>query len=116
MYHQHTYVVQHAQGNWASHLYKLETAKALILFPGEYRILASDYLRDGQSHEHEFEDSFELKTRQVYFIYPFPLGLKLSLLSEENLYFGKHFFGKTRTGYVYKTSGTTLCGWKEFLF
>ena len=48
MYHQHTYVVQHAQGNWASHLYKLGTAKALILFPGEYRKLASDYLRDGQ--------------------------------------------------------------------
>ena len=47
MYHQHTYVVQHAQGNLASHLYKLETAKALILFLGEYPIRASDYLKDG---------------------------------------------------------------------
>ena len=55
--------------------------------------------------------SMNLKTVLSYFIYPFPLGLKLSLLSEENLYFGKHFFGKTRTHYVYKTSATTLCGW-----
>ena len=33
MYHQHTYVVQRAQGNLASYLYKLE--------------IASDYLKDG---------------------------------------------------------------------
>ena len=47
MYHQHTYVVQCAQGKLGGYLYKLETAKALILFPGEYRILASNYLKDG---------------------------------------------------------------------
>ena len=59
---------------------------------------------------------FELKTRQVYFIYPFPhrlkLGkslqnmlfafflLKLTLLSKKNLYFRKPLFCKTRTDCV----------------
>ena len=57
------------------------------------------------------------KTRQVYFIYPFPRRLKLEksletccvnfffawadILSEKNPYFGKHFFfGKTKTDYT----------------
>ena len=30
-----------------------------------------------QSRKHEFEKGFELKTQQVYFIYPFPRRLKL---------------------------------------
>ena len=29
-----------------------------------------------QSRKHELEKGFELKTRQVYFIYPFPRGEK----------------------------------------
>ena len=53
------------------------------------------------------------KTRQVYFIYPFPRRLKLEksletfcvyfffaravILSEKNSYFGKHLFCKTKT-------------------
>ena len=64
------------------------------------------------------------KTRQVYFIYPFPRQLKLGkslekhpvsiffpwavILSVKNPYFGRHLFGKqrliTRTSFVYKTS------------
>ena len=59
------------------------------------------------------------KTRQVYFIYPFPHRLKLGksletcmqcqffcaradILSEKNSYFGKHLLCKTRTDYAYK--------------
>ena len=29
------------------------------------------------SHKHEFERGFEVKTGQVYFVYPFPCRLKL---------------------------------------
>ena len=58
------------------------------------------------------------KTRQIYFIYPFPRRLKLEksletscvnfffawagILSEKSPYFGRHLFCKTKTNYMYK--------------
>ena len=87
-----------------------------------------------QSRKHEFENVFELKTRQVSFIYPFPRRLELWV----NLYkhalsifvrlswhfrreiknplFRKHLFCKTRTDYTCKTSWTRLSDWWEFFF
>ena len=72
------------------------------------------------------------KTRQVYFIYPFPCRLKLEksletfcvyffslglpLLSEKNLYFGKHLFCKTKTDYTCKLHVQDFATGKNFSF
>ena len=71
-------------------------------------------------HKHKFEKVFWWKTRQVFFIYPFPCPLKLNhavsifftqadILGEKNPYFGKPLLRKTITDYVLdfmcKTSG-----------
>ena len=70
------------------------------------------------------------KTRQSYFIYPFPRRLKLEqsletffvnfffawadILSEKNPYFGKHLFCKTKTDYVYKLRVQDFATGKNF--
>ena len=62
------------------------------------------------------------KTRQVYFIYPFPSRLKLGKsletcsLSEKNPYFGKHLFRKTRTDYACKFRVQDFATGKNFSF
>ena len=72
------------------------------------------------------------KTRQVYFIYPFPHRLKLGksletcsvnffcatadILSEKNSYFGKHLLCKTRTDYAYKFRVQDFATGKNFSF
>ena len=72
------------------------------------------------------------KTRQVYFIYPFPRRLKLEksletfcvyffslglpLLSEKNSYFGKHLFCKTKTDYTCKLHVQDFATGKNFSF
>ena len=79
--------------------------------------------------------SFELKTRQVYFIYPFPRRSKLEksletcrvnffsleaswadILSEKNPYFGKYLFCKTKTDYAYKLRVQDFATGKNFSF
>ena len=62
------------------------------------------------------------KTRQVYFIYPFPRWLKLetfawaAILSEKNSYFGKHLFCKTKTDYTCKLHVQDFATGKNFSF
>ena len=72
------------------------------------------------------------KTRQVYFIYPFPCRLKLGksletccvnfffawadILSEKNPYFGKHLFCKTKTDYAHKPRVQNFATGKNFPF
>ena len=71
------------------------------------------------------------KTRQVYFIYPFPCPLKLEKSLEtcgvnfcrltghfkrENPYFGKPFFCKTKTDYVSKLRVQDFATGKNFSF